>query len=117
MSKYLEPGDEGAWEDFPSKPEKPSHMGDAFVECPRCQGHGGWNLSLRAYPLHDMADTAENRHRYSHFRSHCGQCHGYGWTDDVECIHEMEYSQNVGNCENEYKCKKCDHRVVYDSSG
>ena len=113
---YLNPTDPGAFDDYP-KTAKASHLGNDYVECPNCQGHGGWNLALNSYPLHSMPDTAENRHRYSHFRASCSQCHGFGYTNDLDCIHEFSRTRSVGNCMNEYVCKKCNCSRVYDTSG
>lgn len=112
---YLKPTDQGAFDDYP-KMTKASFLGDDYVECPNCQGHGGWNLKLNSYPLHSMPNTPENRHRYSHFRASCSQCHGYGYTNDLACMHEFKYKRTVGNCMNEYICNKCKVPRVYDSS-
>jgi hypothetical protein len=116
--KYLNPTDDGAFVDFP-EPNKKPEWAKNWVKCPLCMGYGGWNLSLNAYSLHGKENTPENRHRYSHFKSHCGQCNGYGWTsvDNAKCIHEMQHYRNVGNCLNEYKCLKCGKTEVWDSSG
>lgn len=115
INPYMEPGDPGCWDDFPCVMKKPDHLLDSKI-CPKCQGHGGWNLKLNAYPLHHYPDTMENRHLYSHFRASCNQCNGYGWTTDLDCIHSMTFVENVGNCLNKWSCTKCDHHVVYDSS-
>lgn len=114
---YLEPTDEGAFMDFPAPREKPAHMADSVL-CPKCHGHGGWNLKLNAYPLHSYADTPENRHRYSHFRASCSQCNGWGWTeaDNVDCIHDYAPHRTLAAYTHESKCTKCGHTVVYDSS-
>jgi hypothetical protein len=115
--KYLEPTDPDAFLDFPKK-EFNSALAGNDTECPKCFGHGGWNLRINSYPLHGHADTAENRHRYGHFQAHCGQCHGYGWlpASNTKCIHELEYVATVGRCLTRYGCKKCDHTEVVDSS-
>lgn len=105
-----------AFTDFPEKPECPPHMPDAS-ECPRCQGHGGWNLRLNAYPLHGLADTPANRHRNSHFRASCPQCNGYGWTYDTECIHDFVRVGSVAMHQHIDKCQKCGLEQVCDSSG
>lgn len=118
MNKYLEPTDEGAFVDFPLKSKPEYAYQSSYVQCPKCFGHGGWNLTLNAYPLRNMADTPENRHNYSHFRAHCGQCNGWGWTspDNAKCLHEMKHHRNTGRCLNEYKCSKCGKIEEIDSS-
>jgi hypothetical protein len=86
--------------------------------CPVCQCYGGWNLKLNAYPLHNYPNTAENRHRYSHFRSNCSHCNGYGYTLPTETCsgHEWERKQNLGRCYTLYVCKKCNKNMEVDSS-
>ena len=52
-----------------------------FVLCPKCHGHGRWNLTLNAY-----GDG-------KHFQASCGQCWGWGWVDgaspDATCLHDF----------------------------
>jgi hypothetical protein len=98
--------------------------------CPLCKGHGGWNLQLNSYPLYNHEDTAENRHNYSHFRTHCMQCAGWGWvkpgSPDSNCIHdynEIDYEKclllgvyHAGRCWHVYECSKCGKTRGYDSS-
>ena len=117
MIKYMEPTDKDAFLDFPKK-ERADYLPSDYVECPVCMGHGGWNLSINSYPLHSHADTSENRHLYSHFRTNCNQCNGWGQLDkkNTVCIHTLVHDSNVGNCLNRYKCCKCDHTEVWDSS-
>ncbi len=116
MPNYLEPTHPDAFIDFP-KLNKPDH-GHDYIECPKCFGHGGWNLAINAYPMRNCEDTPENRHKYKHFRSSCSQCNSWGWLhpDKAKCIHDLTWSKNVGRCLNEYKCLKCDHTEVWDSS-
>lgn len=115
MSKFLDVTDADAFVDFPVK-EKPRH-GKDYVACPVCDRHGGWNLTVNAYPLRDKPDTSENRHNYSHFRCSCSQCNGWGWVneEDAKCIHEMAHHQNLGRCFNEYICVKCGKKKQIDS--
>lgn len=86
--------------------------------CPRCQGHGGWNLKLNAYRLPEGAEnTPFNRNRYVHFHTLCGNCHGYGYVHESQtCVHDWEYSRGVGKCLTEYKCVHCGKLQVIDSS-
>src|SRR5271157_1513750 len=116
MTDFFEPSDPEAFVDFPPMPTKKNWMGD-WVVCPKCFGHGGWNLSLNNYPLCGE-NTAENWHKYCHFRASCSQCNGYGWTsrENAACIHEWLFYRNTGRCLNEQKCSKCGTIVEWDSS-
>lgn len=122
MNKYLNPGDKGCWKDWPrsemKKLREMSHASGHTKLCPVCKGHGGWNLTLNAYPLHNYADTPKNRHYQSHFRAHCMHCNGWGWTSPGEqCSgHEWKHVRNTGNCLNLYECTKCGKRWEIDSS-
>lgn len=118
MKRFLCPEDKDAFLDFPNKNKKPI-WGTDFVECPLCFGHGGWNLELNAYNLHDKENTAENRHRYAHFRASCSQCNGYGWVSplNTKCIHSWERTIKTGNCLHIFKCSKCNASQEIDSSG
>jgi DnaJ-class molecular chaperone len=40
-------------------------------ECPKCQGHGVWNLAISQYPRAGQ--------RYRHFQQVCDTCSGYGY--------------------------------------
>jgi hypothetical protein len=116
MIKYMEATDKDAFLDFPLK-EKSSFLPSDYVPCPVCKGHGGWNLSLNSFPMHDKPNTAENRHTYSHFRCACSQCNGLGHTSkDNTCIHEMVHVANIRMCLNKYECNKCGHTRDVDSS-
>lgn len=86
-------------------------------ECPRCKGYGGWNLQLNAYPLHTYPNTPENRHRYSHYRSSCGHCNGWGFvSSEVTCDgHEWKFEKNLGRCYNRHRCTKCGQQWDVDS--
>jgi hypothetical protein len=116
--QYMKPTDPDAFVDFPKKP-RATWMPDDYVECPKCDGHGGWNLTLNAYNLWDRPDTPENRHRYSHFVASCSQCWGYGWVDpkETECIHTYKFLRSTGNCLRQEKCTGCDKVIEIDSSG
>ena len=113
---YLEPTDPDAFVDFPKKERDPRHSD--YIECPKCFGHGGWNLRLNAFQLHSLPNTAENRHNNGHFRSNCGQCNGWGYVsvENSKCIHSLKLIKNLGRCYNLYGCSKCDHTEEIDSS-
>jgi hypothetical protein len=113
---FMTPDHADAFVDFP-KMEKPT-WAPHYVECPKCKGHGGWNLSLNAYKLWDKPSTPENRHRHAHFRASCSQCWGYGWLTptETECMHEYVRTRNVGRCLNEHRCTKCPKTITIDSS-
>lgn len=115
---YLKNTDDGAFEDYPLiDPLKAYEMG-MILDCPKCKGHGGWNLKLNAYPLHGRPNTPENRHLFSHFRAACDHCNGWGHVlpGDEDHIHEWEYIKNIGNCLNLYRCKVCNRDWEIDSS-
>lgn len=99
--------------------------------CPVCKGHGGWVLTVNAYPLpKGYENTPQNRAKYCHFRAHCSQCTGWGWVNrysqDAVCVHDdVELSQlearakgvaHYGMCWHVYECRKCRRRRTTDSS-
>lgn len=111
----------GAFQDIPKRwpdadPQKDTSL---RVECPRCHGHGKFNLELDAYG------------KGRHFQSMCGQCNGWGsvvkGSLDETCIHErreVEQSEcrkrgivHHGMCWHVNECKKCGQLSAYDSSG
>ena len=104
--KYLEPTDPDAFVDYPKMEYNPK-MSWNDTECPKCFGHGGWNLSISQPHFHT-----------SHFRAHCNQCHGNGWLPaaNTACIHDLKWVKNIGNCLNLYGCIKCEHTEEWDSS-
>lgn len=106
---YLTPESPEAFADFP--PPKTVNA------CPKCKGHGGWNLTLNAYPLHSYENTPENRHIHSHFRQSCFNCSGNGETLDT-CEHEFREVPKAGlfRCEHAYRCVKCGQERIVDSS-
>lgn len=115
---FLEPEDEGAFVDWQKKDPNSSPYRENGKVCPKCHGFGGWNLTLNAYPLHGKEDTPENRHNFSHFRSSCGTCGGWGYVHtDMNCPgHEWKFEKNLGRCYNRYKCKVCGIMQDVDSS-
>lgn len=109
---YMTHTDPDAFLDFPS----PVVPRTNHKLCPRCKGHGGWNLKLNAYP-NRYEDTAENRHKFSHFRSMCSNCHGWGQVHESQtCVHEWTFVVNKGRCLNLYKCIHCSTPNLIDSS-
>ena len=107
----------GCFDEHPilSPPERKNPQ----VPCPLCKGHGGWVLRFDAYGPGQ------------HFKSHCGQCNGWGYVDkgskDESCIHEMRevrYEEcmergikHYGMCWHVQECTKCGNISAYDSSG
>jgi hypothetical protein len=105
--------------DWPSRPITTTELDKGWSVCPKCNGWGGHNLRINAYPLRaGLSDTAENRHRYRHFRCQCDQCFGWGrvTASDAECIHEWQMGRNLGRCLSEWVCVKCQAIRVVDSS-
>ena len=120
MGDYLKPGDEGSFKDREKMdPNSQYCRVKDPVECPVCQGYGGWNLKVDAY--------GEGKH----FQCMCSQCWGWGYVNkgsvDETCIHEMEEKSkkwcddngvyHAGNCYHVQKCTKCWKVSAYDSSG
>ena len=104
---YLEPTDEGAFLDF-VKREKLSYYP---YECPKCKGHGGWNLKINCYPLHGRS------REFGHFRCVCHVCNGSGYTPtENPCDHDWKFEQNLGRCYNRYRCLNCNNIMDVDSS-
>jgi len=103
------------FQDIP-KMEKPQDYPSVSHECPKCKGHGKWNLTVDAYGPG------------THFQQCCGQCNGWGWVAeaDLTCMHEYaEISQaqckkrgiqHWGSCWHVYACTKCDRITAHDSS-
>lgn len=120
---YMTPDNKDAYLDFPT-PEarletfKRLRPGDTPHLCPKCHGHGGYNLALNAYHMpQGKDDTSENRHRYVHFCASCTQCTGWGYTDEpTTCIHTWTKPKPIGNCLTCYTCSKCGITTTVDSS-
>ena len=108
------------FQDYPKK----INTRDDVVECPKCFGHGGWNLDLNQYSLRGKPDTPENRHQYSHFRASCDQCSGGGGyvmkgSKSATCIHVWKetshpsgYRSGIHTC----ACVNCGTTKSYDTS-
>lgn len=122
---FLKPNDRDAFVDWPKIKftdfiEKyPYSWVEKYVECPLCFGHGGWNLKINAYPLHEKENTPENRHYFSHFRCCCSQCNGYGYVspDQTNHIHKWIRKEKIANCLHIYECEICKITQEIDSSG
>lgn len=127
--QYLTADSPEAFLDYPKQAQPVEHHPEWTVECPACKGHGGWNLLVNRYPLHQYADTPENRHNHAHFLCHCSQCNGWGWTtsQDATCIHDyakqLSFQEcrergiyHAGNCWHVYECSKCGSTISQDSS-
>ena len=106
MSNHLKPGDEGAFQDW----EKQSQPNWAAQQCLRCWGYGGWNLQLNQYPN-------QEHERLRHFRAHCANCNGWGWTRAEDHIHNwLPHEQQTIHLHTE-KCSICQRIQQIDSSG
>jgi len=113
--EYLSPEHPDAFLDYP----EPKTVPENYKQCPVCSGHGGWNLRTHSYPLPPQYEsTAENRHRYAHFRCICSHCHGWGHVHNTEMCegHEWAFEKNLGRCYNQYKCIHCGKIHNVDSS-
>lgn len=114
MTDYTDHTHPDAFVDYPKREPY-----EAFThECQKCKGHGGWNIRLNAYPLRGRENTPKNRHLYSHFRAHCGNCHGWGYVLPAQGdhVHAWEWESKLGNCLNRYVCKTCGAINDVDSS-
>lgn len=84
-----------------------------WVLCPKCKGHGGWNLKLNAYPDQKVP-------KMKHFRSSCSQCWSWGWVEeeslDATCVHDWEHTTHK-MFDHSMTCTKCGRERRYDSSG
>lgn len=102
--------------DFTDIPKlsQPDGLG-LIYECPKCHGHGKWNLCLHAYGPGE------------HFQCSCGQCNGWGYVSEADrsCLHEYrELAQpecqqkgidHHGMCWHVVECVRCGRCLSYDS--
>ena len=114
MNQFMTADHPDAFLDF----EKLQPERDLTKECPVCKGHGGWNLRVNAYPLHNYEDTPKNRHNNCHFICGCPHCNGWGYVREDEMCngHEWEFFESLGHCLRKYKCKHCGEFWIVDSS-
>jgi RecJ-like exonuclease len=98
--------------DFP--PVRPVPEGKKT--CAACEGHGGYNVRLNAYPLHRYENTRENRHLHAHFRHGCVNCNGLGYVpEDQDCVHQWGERRTVGMSQHRYSCINCGSQWTVDS--
>ncbi len=112
--KYLTPDDPDAFRDYPMKV-----IPRGRTICPKCKGHGGWNLALNVYEMDgSLDDTPINRHHFAHERVVCTTCWGFGYLQQGQtCAHEWDGPERiVGRCLKEWTCSKCGMTRVVDSS-
>ena len=80
-----------------------------FVPCPKCHGHGKWNLTLNAYGPG------------KHFQQACGQCWSWGFVKpdslDATCMHDFHEIKPIERfrCSHTIECKKCGRQISYSS--
>lgn len=94
MSDYLNPGDHRSF-DGHTVVQNSSPL--QYKHCPKCAGHGRWNLRVDAY--------GPGRH----FVGVCDHCSGWGLVDvNQTCVnHNWKHTANLGRCYNEYTCTHC----------
>ena len=117
QQKYLTPDDPDAFLDY-TVMARADYQAN-YSLCPRCKGHGGWNLKINQYRLPPgVEDTSENRSRYVHFRCSCSHCSGWGYVHpSITCTgHEWVFEKNLGRCYNRYRCSVCNGISDVDSS-
>ena len=90
--------------DMSKYPEK-----NKFVPCPKCQGHGKWNLKLNAYGPG------------KHFQGACGQCWSWGFVApgslDETCLHTFKAiaPRDRFRCSHTIECTTCKRQISYSS--
>lgn len=103
---YMTPDDPQAFLDMPVKP-RPERMENP-VTCPKCKGHGGWNLELNWAGRQGV-----------HFKAACNQCNGWGWVRggslNETCVHDFQEVRVRMHVRKEI-CRKCGHTNWIDSS-
>ena len=96
-----------------------ARMPGTFVLCPKCHGHGGWNLTLHAYSPAPGDPSGKRRH----FQAFCSQCWGWGWvaagSRDATCVHTFAEvaPDQPWRCWHTIRCTACGEKKSYDSSG
>lgn len=112
MEPFLTPDDPQAFVDWPDRPPV-----EGLPKCPKCKGHGGWNLRLYAYALPArIEDTPAWRHLYCHFRTGCSMCGGAGYTKET-CDHKWKWADSPGQFHHVFQCVNCNATKHVDSSG
>ncbi|MCI0461143.1 MAG: hypothetical protein L0Z62_29705 [Gemmataceae bacterium] len=102
--------------DFTDIPlQQPPGIGGLVHVCPKCRGHGRWNLRLDAYGPG------------KHFQCGCGQCNGWGFVgeSDWRCVHDYRELTpaecgtrgipHYGMCWHVLECVTCGRCLSYDS--
>lgn len=85
----------------PPTKEYPSYT----QECPECDGHGHYNITVHAYG------------QGKHFQGMCGACWSWGYIAPGTCAHSWDGpSRNIGRCLHEWSCSKCGTTRIVDSS-
>lgn len=114
MTSFLEPGDPGAFKDWPrilkQQMRQASHRRGLTRRCPVCRGNTGWNLQLDAYPLpRSCKNTACDRHMFAHKKVVCPHCRGWGWVhpDDRCPRHQWETVRKLGRLLSVERCAAC----------
>lgn len=97
----LEPGDPDCFDGMQPIPRR----FDDYVQCARCQGYGGWNLTLNAFKRYENGKLVG----YSHFRASCDNCMGSGWVQKKYDghVHKWEVDGYPYRCVTRYKCQGC----------
>ena len=115
QTTYMKEDHPDAHLDFPEvQAPPPGRLG-----CPRCGGHGGWNLRLNRRPLPTgIEDNRENRHQYVHFKAACPNCNGWGHLpeDQGDHVHQWETVVWEGFLRTE-RCRECGRKRQLDTSG
>ena len=113
--QYTDEHHPNAFIDFP--PVQPPPPGR--TPCPRCHGHGGWNIRMHAHQVPPKyPDTPENRHRFAHFQAACTNCNGWGHVPEAQGDHAhrwvtLRWTSSVHT----QQCEDCGTLWEVDTSG
>lgn len=107
---YMDHTHPDAFLDLPK--QEPYVKWNLTKECPKCKGHGYWNLVLNDYP--NSPNPADR-----HFKQLCGVCFGHGYVDPKAnvCDHDWSDRVTIGRCLHRVTCSKCGKSMEIDSSG
>lgn len=93
---------------FQDIPVMPNPKPD-YVLCPKCHGHGKWNLTVDAYGPG------------KHFQGACSQCWSWGWvapdSTDTTCLHTFKEiaPDQPFRCWHTVQCTQCGTKRSYSS--
>lgn len=103
--EITDPNDPRRYLDIPKREVPTKHYPSYTQECPDCQGHGYYNITIHAYGFGQ------------HFKGMCGACWSWGYIAPGACPHKWDGpSRNIGRCLHEWSCSRCGATRQVDSS-